>query len=318
MLPASTGQLPRSAPRVARIGLGCMALTGIYGTVTRDEAVAVIRRAFDLGIVHYDTAELYGPYVNEELVAEALGPLSREVCIATKFGYRLEGSRIVGLDSSPRAIRHSVEGSLRRLRRERIDLLYQHRRDPQVPVEDVIGAMADLVNEGKVAELGLCATDSATLQRAREIHHVSAIQNSYSLLDRTAEKGVLAASSDHRTAFVAYSPLARGILAGVRASADGREMSDYRSLDPRFSPAGLAALKHDLKALWETAERHNAPPAAIALAWALSQNPHVHVIPGPKSVEQLITALRATEIELSEHDRIKLAMIRVREPRIDP
>lgn len=128
-----------------------MALTGIYGPVERDEAVAVIRRAFDLGITHYDTAELYGPYVNEELLAEALGPRSREVCIATKFGYRLEGSSIAGLDSSPRAIRRSVEGSLRRLRRERLDLLYQHRPDPHVPVEDVIGTMSELVEEGKVA-----------------------------------------------------------------------------------------------------------------------------------------------------------------------
>jgi aryl-alcohol dehydrogenase-like predicted oxidoreductase len=293
-----------------------MALTGIYGTVAREEAVAVIRRAFDLGIVHYDTAELYGPYVNEELLAEALGPRSREVCIATKFGYRLEGSRIAGLDSSPRAIRRSVEGSLRRLRRERIDLLYQHRPDPYVPVGDVVGTMAELVNEGKVAELGLCATDSATLQRATAIHPIAAIQNGYSLLNRSAETDVLPALSDHRTAFVAYSPLARGILAGAAAPAENREVTDYRRSDSRFSAAGLTSLKHALMPLWETADRHNAPPAAIAIAWVLSKNPEVHVIPGAKSLDQLTVALRAAEIILSEDDRVNLEMIAVPGPTV--
>ena len=204
-----------SAPGATRIGLGCMALTGIYGPIGRGKAIAVIRRAFDLGVDHYDTAELYGPYINEELLADALGPRSREVRIATKFGYRLEGGRIAGLDSSPHAIRRAVEGSLRRLRRERIDLLYQHRPDPHIPVEDVVGTMSKLVKEGKVADLGLCATDHATLERARAIHPIAAVQNSYSLIDREAEAGVLPALSDHRTAFVAYSPLARGILAGA-------------------------------------------------------------------------------------------------------
>ena len=286
-----------------------MALTGIYGPIAREEAEAVIRLAFDLGITHYDTAELYGPYINEELLAEALGPRSREVRIATKFGYRLEGGTIAGLDSSPRAIRRSVEGSLRRLRRERIDLLYQHRPDPNVSVEDVVGTMSDLVKEGKVADIGLCATDKATLERARGIHPITAIQNGYSLIERTAEADVLPALSYHRTAFVAYSPLARGALAGPATPAERREPTDYRRSDSLFSATELALLKDALTPLWETADRHNAPPAAIAIAWVLSRGPDVHVIPGARSVDQLAVALRAAEIVLSEDDCLNLEKI---------
>lgn len=293
-----------------------MALTGIYGPVKRDEAIAVIRRAFDLGINHYDTAELYGPYVNEELLAEALGPRSREVCIATKFGYRLEDGKVAGLDSSRLAIRHSVEGSLRRLRRERVDLLYQHRPDPRVPVEDVIGTLCELVKEGKVAHLGLSATDSATLQRARQIHPIAAIQNSFSLIDRSAEADILPALGDRQTLFVAYSPLARGILASDAASVEDRQLTDYRRSDPRFSQAGLASLKDALIPLLATARRHSTPPAAIALAWVLSKNPDMHVIPGAKSIDQLAVAIRATEIALSEDDRMQLEMITFHDPAV--
>jgi aryl-alcohol dehydrogenase-like predicted oxidoreductase len=289
-----------------RIGLGCMALTGIYGPIAREDALAVIRHAFDLGVDHYDTAELYGPYINEELLADALGPRSSEVRIATKVGYRLEGGRIAGHDSSREAIRRSVEGSLRRLRRASIDLLYQHRPDPHIPVEDVVGTMAELVKEGKVAELGLCATDNATLQRAREIHPIAAVQNGYSLIEREAEAEVLPALSDRRTAFVAYSPLARGILAGVAIQPARRSKTDYRRSDSRFSVAGLASLRCALSPLWEMADRHNVPPAAIAIAWVLSKGPVVHVIPGARSLDQLTVALRAAEISLSGDDRLKL------------
>jgi aryl-alcohol dehydrogenase-like predicted oxidoreductase len=286
-----------------------MALTGIYGPVAREDAVSVIRRAFDLGIDHYDTAELYGPYVNEELLASALGPRTRDVRIATKFGYRFEAGRIAGLDSSREAIRRSVEGSLRRLRRERIDLLYQHRPDPRIPVEDVVGAMAELVEEGKVAELGLSTIDGAMLKRARAIHRIAAVQNSYSLIERAAEANVLPALGDHRTAFVAYSPLARGILAGVTMSAEPRLSTDYRTSDSSFSATSLASLQSALSPLWKAANRHNVPPAAVAIAWVLSKGPDVHVIPGAKSLDQLNAALRGAEIALSEDDRLELDKI---------
>lgn len=289
-----------------RIGLGCMALTGIYGPVPRQDAVAVIHRALDLGVDHYDTAELYGPYVNEELLADALGPKRSEVRIATKFGYRLEGGKIAGLDSSPKAIRRSVEGSLRRLQRERIDLLYQHRPDPRIPVEDVVGAMAELVNEGKVGELGLSAIDGVTLERASTVHPIAAVQNSYSLIERIAEAEVMSALRDQHTIFVAYSPLARGLLAGSARSADQRSADDYRRSDSRFSSASLSAYDAALSPLWEAAERHDAPPAAIAIAWVLSKDPRMHVIPGAKSPDQLIAALRAAQICLTEEDRRQL------------
>lgn len=292
-----------------RIGLGCMALTGIYGPITREDAVAVIRRAFDLGIDHYDTAELYGPYTNEELLADALGPGRLDVCIATKFGYRLNGDRIAGLDSSREAIRRSVEGSLRRLRRERIDLLYQHRPDPRIPVEDVVGTMADLVNEGKVAEIGLSAIGSATLDRARAIHPIAAIQNGYSLIERAAETDVMPALNDHRTAFVAYSPLARGVLAGSAMPAERRPASDYRKSDGRLSVAGLSALKSALSPLWQAADRHNVSPAAIAIAWVLSKGPGMHVIPGARSPKQLTGTLLGAEIVLNEDELLELDKI---------
>jgi aryl-alcohol dehydrogenase-like predicted oxidoreductase len=283
-----------------------MALTGIYGPVPRDDAVAVIRRALDLGVDHFDTAELYGPYANEELLADALGPRRLHVRIATKFGYRLQGGRIAGLDSSRDAIRRSVEGSLGRLRRERIDLLYQHRPDPRVPVEDVVATMAELVKEGKVAELGLSAVDGVTVERARAIHPIAAVQNAYSLIDRTAEANVLPVLQDSQTAFVAYSPLARGILAGGAIPAEHRTTTDYRRSDPSFSAAGLDSLKHALSPLWEIASRQKASPAAIAIAWVLSRRPDVHAIPGAKTCEQLIANLQAGRIVLSDDERLRL------------
>lgn len=286
-----------------------MALTGIYGPVPREDAIAVIRRALDLGVDHFDTAELYGPYANEELLANALGPGCSDVRIATKFGYRLEGGKIAGLDSSREVIRRSVEGSLRRLRRERIDLLYQHRPDPRVPVEDVVATMAELVAEGKVTELGLSATNGVTLERARAIHPIAAVQNAYSLIDRAAEADVLPALHDYHTALVAYSPLARGILAGDAIPAERRATTDYRSFDPRFLGTSLASLKHALSPLWEIAERHGAPPAAIAIAWVLSRGPDVHAIPGARTTGQLIANLQAIRIRLSDKERLRLDSI---------
>lgn len=289
-----------------------MALTGIYGRVAREDAITLIRHALDQGVDHFDTAELYGPYINEVLLADALGIHGREVRIATKFGYKLEAGKITGLDSSPPTIRRSVEGSLRRLRRERIDLLYQHRPDPQIPIEDVIGTMSELVREGKVAELGLCAANRTTIERASTIHHIASIQNSYSLIEREADSDVLPALDGRRTAFIAHSPLARGILTAAAAPADRRETTDYRRKDARFAAAALASLNFALAPLWEVADRHHAPPAQIAIAWVLSKGPNMHVIPGAKNVDQLNVALRAEEIVFSEDDNQKLEIIAAR------
>jgi aryl-alcohol dehydrogenase-like predicted oxidoreductase len=279
-----------------------MALTGIYGQIHREDAIAVVHQALDLGIDHFDTAELYGPYTNEELLADALGCHAPAVRVATKFGYRIHNGKIAGVDSSPALIPRSVEGSLRRLRRDRIDLLYQHRPDPQIPIEDVVGTMAELVFEGKVAELGLCAVDSRTLQRARKIHPIAAVQNEYSLIERQSETEILPALRDEVTMLIAYSPLARGILAGNAIAAPDREVRDYRRSDSRFARDQLSNLRDRLRPLWEIAEEHGVSPAAVALAWLLSRSSQVWVIPGARTPTQMVTNVSAARLLLSERE----------------
>lgn len=293
----------------ARVGLGCMALTGVYGAVERQTAIGLVHRALDLGIRHFDTAELYGPYANEELLAEALGARGNDVEIATKFGYRLRDGKIAGLDSSPANIRRAVEGSLRRLRRDRIDILYQHRADPAVPIEDVVGVMSDLVREGKVRALGLSAVDWGTLQRAQAVSPVSFVQNEYSLIQRAPETELLPRLKGSAVRFVCYSPLGRGILAGKPEAYCGQNVSDYRRNDPRFEPQNLRAMQLRLSALREIAEGRGVNPAAVALAWLLSRGPNIHVIPGAKSALQLEAAVQGAELtlaaaELAQLDRI--------------
>ncbi|WP_456783908.1 aldo/keto reductase [Bradyrhizobium sp. USDA 4516] len=290
--------------KLGRIGLGCMALSGIYGAVPRERAIALIHRAVDLGVTHFDTAELYGPYANEELLAEALGSSKKDVVIATKFGYRLDSGKIVGLDSAPAKIRPAVEGSLRRLRRDHIDILYQHRQDPLVPVEDVIGAMSDLVHEGKVRALGLCAVDHQTLRRAQTVAPIEFVQNEYSLINRTPEDDLLPHLNASAVRFVCYSPLGRGILTGNAYPFSGP--SDYRRNDARFEEGNLLVFRERLRALWEIAQAHAAAPAAVALAWLLSRRENVHVIPGPKTVEQLEDCLSAARLSLTRSEIAQL------------
>lgn len=281
-----------------------MALTGVYGAVPRDRAKSLIRRALDLGVTHFDTAELYGPYTNEELLAEALGADSQKVTIATKFGYLLDHGKIVGLDSSPANIRRAVEGSLRRLRRERIDILYQHRQDPSTPVEDAVGAMSDLVRQGKVGALGLCAFDRRILERARTVAYIEFVQNEFSLIHRAPESDLAPGVSPTELQLVCYSPLGRGILTGKAYPLD--DPADYRRNDSRFRPDNLLAFRERLRSLWEIARAHTASPAAVALAWLLSRGPGVHVIPGPKTIEQLEDCISAVELSLSDSDLIQL------------
>ncbi len=261
-----------------------MALTGIYGRIKRADAIAVIHRALDLGIDHFDT----------------LGARSTDVRIATKFGYKLEDGRIAGLDSRPSTIRRAVEGSLRRLRRERIDLVYQHRVDPAVPIEDVVGTMAELISEGKVATLGLSAIDGPTLERARKIHTIAAVQNEYSLIQRQPEADLLPALDGHATTLVAFSPLGRGILGGDAVGASNREPADYRISDARFAADQLSKITTRLKPLWDIAQRCEVPPAVVALAWLLARSPRVSVIPGARSPRQIATSMQAATLRLSE------------------
>jgi aryl-alcohol dehydrogenase-like predicted oxidoreductase len=287
---------------VNRIGLGCMALSGIYGPVDRREAVSIIHQALDLGIHHFDTAELYGPYSNEELLAEALHSLRSSVQIATKFGYVINLGRIAGLDSRPSAVRRSVDSSLRRLKRDRIDLLYQHRVDPNVPIEETVGAMADLVAEGKVKGLGLCCVDSAALTRAQAIHSIAAVQNEYSLIQRDPETTLLPGLNEDDTAVVAYSPLGRGILSGRAKAHSDMGPGDYRASDVRFSATHLRTISSRLAPLWDIAHRRRIDPAPIALAWLLKRRPNIVIIPGAKSAAQMKTNLQAVAIELSAEE----------------
>lgn len=298
-----------------RIGLGCMALTGIYGRIEHADAIAVIHRALDLGIDHFDTAELYGPYTNEELLAEALGVDGQRVTIATKFGYKIKNGQIAGLDSRPSTIRLAVEGSLRRLRRERIDLLYQHRVDPEVAIEDVVGTVADLISEGKIGALGLSAINSTMLERAQKVHAVAAIQNEYSLIQRQAEADLFPVLQDQAAVFVAYSPLGRGILTGDAIAASSRPNGDYRAKDMRFSENHLSTTANLLQPLWNIARQREVSPVVVALAWILGRSPSAVVIPGAKSPNQIATCMLATSLLLTEAEHALLDAIRIPSPR---
>jgi aryl-alcohol dehydrogenase-like predicted oxidoreductase len=284
-----------------------MALTGVYGHLDRDTAVATIRRALDLGIDHFDTAELYGPFRNEALLAAALGRDAARVTIATKVGYRLEGGQIAGLDSRPAQIRAAVEGCLRRLGRDTVDLLYQHRPDPEVPVEDAVGAMSDLVEAGKVRWLGLSATDAATLSRAQTVHPIAAVQNEYSLLERAPEDGLLDAVAQAGAVFVAYSPLGRGRLAGSALARTARAPDDYRRSDKRFAEDALEAAGPLTRAVSEIAEARGVAPAAIALAWLLARHPHIRAIPGARSPGQVETFWSGPLVRLTPSEVARLA-----------
>lgn len=289
-----------------RVGLGCMALTGIYGSIPQDTATKIIRRALDLGVVHFDTAELYGPYLNEKLLSDALGDERNHVEIATKFGYSIHNGEIVGLDSRPSTIRDSLEGSLRRLRRDHVDVLYQHRPDPKVPIEDVVGTMSDLMHEGKLRSLGLSATDLVTLQRAQSVHPIAFVQNEFSLIARASEKTLLPSIAGSTVKLVCYSPLGRGILTGRSAAALIRSPSDYRSKDVRFQSEQKTKWSAALAPLWHIAKSRSAAPATVALAWLLSKGSAIRVIPGARTVEQLDQSVRSADLVLTAEELVAL------------
>jgi aryl-alcohol dehydrogenase-like predicted oxidoreductase len=295
--------LGRSGLEVSAIGFGCMGLSFGYGPATsRDDGLAIIREAFDGGVTFFDTAEAYGPFTNEELVGEALGPFRDRVVIATKFGFKFEGGKQAGLDSRPAHIREVADASLKRLKTDRIDLLYQHRVDPNVPIEDVAGTVKDLIREGKVKHFGLSEAGVQTIRRAHAVQSVTALQNEYSLWWREPERDVLPTLEELGIGFVAFSPLGKGFLTGKIDDKTTFDSTDFRNVVPRFTPENRKANQAFVDWLATCAERKQATPAQIALAWLLTQKPWVVPIPGTTKRHRLEENLGAARIQLSADD----------------
>lgn len=291
--------------RVSALGLGCMGLSFGFGpAVDRRQAIAMLRGAFERGVTLFDTAEVYGPYTNESLVGEALQPVRGKVAIATKFGYRIEASgAFTGVDSRPRRIRATVEASLKRLRTDRIDLLYQHRVDPAVPIEDVAGTVAALVREGKVLHFGLSEAGVATIRRAHAVHPVTALQVHYALWMREPEAELLPLCADLGIGVVPWGPLGQGFLTGrIARGTRFDDPWDLRSTFPRFTPQALSANFPLVEFLQDLAARKRTTPARLALAWLLAQGPNIVPIPGVQQPEHLDDDLPAADLVLDAGD----------------
>ena len=286
------------------IGLGCMGMSEFYGTADGGEAIATIHRALDLGVTLVDTADMYGPYTNEELVGRAIAGRREEVVLATKFGIVRDAddpSRR-GVEGRPEYVRKSIEGSLGRLGVDHVDLYYQHRVDPDTPIEDTVGAMAELVREGKVRYLGLSEAAPDTLRRAQAIHPISALQTEYSLWSRDPEDEVLPTVRELGIGFVAYSPLGRGFLSGRFQSPEDLEEGDFRRRNPRFQGENFQRNLEFVERVREIAEEKNATPAQLALAWVLAQGEDIVPIPGTKRRERLEENVAALDVELTDAD----------------
>ena len=301
-----TRELGRSGLSVSAIGLGCMGISQSYGTrLSKDDGVKLIRDAVDRGVTFFDTAEVYGPFDNEEVVGEALRPVRDRVVIATKFGFDIDpGAREMrGVTSRPDRIRQAVEGSLKRLGVETIDLLYQHRVDPDVPIEDVAGTVRDLIAEGKVKHFGMSEPGVKTLRRAHAVQPVTAVQNEYSLWWREVEtNGILEACDELGIGFVPYSPLGRGFLTGAITKDTELGDGDFRKNSPRFSPDAIDTNLAFVDLLKRVASEKNATPAQIALAWLLAQRPYVVPIPGTTKLHRLEENIGAANVELTKDD----------------
>ena len=295
--------LGNSKLEVSALGFGCMGLSfGLGPAVEQQDGIRVIRAAVERGVTFFDTAEVYGPFTNEQLVGEALAPFRGRVVIATKFGFSFEGAKQGGLDSRPASIRAAAEASLTRLRVDAIDLLYQHRVDPAVPIEDVAGAVKDLIQEGKVRHFGLSEAGVQTIRRAHAVQPVTALQSEYSLWWREPEAEVLQTLEELGIGFVPFSPLGKGYLTGTIDESTTFDSSDFRNIVPRFTPENRKANLAFVDWLTGFAERKQATPAQIALAWLLAQKPWIVPIPGTTKQHRLEENIAATAVELTADD----------------
>jgi aryl-alcohol dehydrogenase-like predicted oxidoreductase len=297
-------KLGTNGPKVSAIGLGCMSMTGGYSDKpNRQEMISLIRTAVDRGVTFFDTAEIYGPYANEQLVGEALAPYHDQVLIATKFGWDIdpvERKPRGGVTSRPEVIKHVVDGSLQRLGVDTIDLYYQHRVDPDVPIEDVAGAVKDLIEAGKVKHFGMSEAAAGTIRRAHAVQPLTAVQNEYSLWWRRPEEEVLPACEELGIGFVPYSPLGKGFLTGtITASTNFDASNDIRSTIPRFSPEAMQHNQAVVDLLASIAQRKGATAGQIALAWLLAQKPWIVPIPGTRKLHRLEENIGAADVELS-------------------
>jgi aryl-alcohol dehydrogenase-like predicted oxidoreductase len=296
-------KLGQSDLEVSALGFGCMGISFGYGQVSsREDGIGIIRAAFERGVTFFDTAEAYGPFTNEELVGEALRPVRDQVVLATKFGFKFEDGKSVGVDSRPAHIREVAEASLTRLKTDRIDLLYQHRVDPDVPIEDVAGTVKDLIQEGKVRHFGMSEAGVQTIRRAHAVQPVTALQSEYSLWFREHERDVLPAVEELGIGFVPFSPLGKGFLTGAIDEKTRFEATDFRTVVPRFSEENRKANLAFVDWLKSFAAGKNATPAQVALAWLLAQKPWIVPIPGTTRHERLAENLGALAIRLTAAD----------------
>ena len=306
--------LGKSGLEVSAVGLGCMGMSYAYGVIhDKKEMISLIRTAVDRGITLFDTAEMYGPFTNEELLGEALGPHRKQVVIATKFGIKIQDGKQVQ-DSRPEQIRKSVEGSLKRLRTDIIDLYYQHRVDPNVPIEDVAGVMKDLIQKGKIKHWGLSEAGVKTIRRAHAVQPVTAVQSEYSLWWRRPEEDLIPTLEELGIGFVPFSPLGKGFLTGTFNKDSTFARSDFRSIVPRFTSEALNANQGLVDLLKKVAEQKKATPARIALAWILAQKPWIVPIPGTTKLNRLEDNIGAAEVTLTseELDGINSALEKIK------
>lgn len=296
-------KLGNSNLEVSAIGLGCMGMSFGYGpAVEKQQGISIIRAAVERGVTFFDTAEVYGPFANEELVGEALAPFRDQVAIATKFGFKIEDGKQAGLDSRPEHIKRVADASLQRLKTDRIDLFYQHRVDPEVPIEDVAGAVKDLIQAGKVKHFGLSEAGAATIRRAHKVQPVAALQSEYSMWWREPEQEIIPTLEELGIGFVPFSPLGKGFLTGAISKDTQFDKSDFRNIVPRFSPENRDANQAVVDLIGTFASQKNATPAQIALAWILAQKPWMVPIPGTTKLHRLEENLGAVDVTLTADD----------------